>query len=71
MTPNEKIDEWFKYHVPSAADRASYQALRDTARDLAQLIVAVTPVCADQTAALRKLRECLMTANSAIACKGA
>jgi len=69
-TLDEKIDVWFVYHAPTADDLTAYAAIREHARNLAHIIVLFTPSCADQTAALRKLRECVMTANAAIACKG-
>lgn len=63
----EEIDNTFKYHAPKADQPARYEAIREKAKELAELIVASTPKCADQTAAIRKLRECVMTANAAIA----
>jgi hypothetical protein len=38
--------------------------------ELAMTILDNTPVCADQSAAIRHLRECVMTANGAIALNG-
>lgn len=65
-----QIEEWFKYHPPTADQQAKYVALREKARELALLIAEVVPACADRTAAIRKLRESIMTANAAIACGG-
>ena len=62
------IARWFTYHPPTPEQAARYVAIRDAARQLAELIVNATPACADQTTAIRKLRECVMTANAAIAC---
>lgn len=64
------LDNWFTYHQPSADDTKRYQRLRDAARAFADVIVAETPPSADQTAAIRKVREAVMTANAAIACGG-
>lgn len=66
MTQDE-INNMFSYHAPKADQPARYEALRAKAKELATLIVESTPKCADQTAAIRKLRECIMTANAAIA----
>lgn len=66
----EKVEVWFKYHPPSETEIACYEEIRQKARELAFAIVSLTPPSADQTAALRKLRECVATANMAIACKG-
>lgn len=70
LTLIERIGEWFQYHAPTDDQIKSYQRIRDESRRFAYAIVEETPECADQTAALRKLRECVMTANAAIACKG-
>jgi hypothetical protein len=49
----------------------AYEAIRKKARELAETILEVTPMSADQQAALRHVREAVMTANAAIALKGA
>lgn len=63
----EEIDNTFSYHAPKADQPARYEAIRAKAKELAEIIVSSTPKCADQTAAIRKLREAVMTANAAIA----
>lgn len=60
------LDNQFTYHAPTFDQSERLQAIRVKARELAQLIYECTPLCADQTAAVRKLRECVMTANAAI-----
>lgn len=67
---NEQLDNWFSYHAPSSYNLASYQILREEARAFAGKINDLVPESADKTAAIRKLRECVMTANAAIACGG-
>lgn len=66
----ERIEQWFTYHSPTAEQVIRYAAIRDKAKELAVVIAANTPQCADQTAALRTLREAVMTANASIACGG-
>jgi len=66
---NKLIENWFTYHAPTERQQAAYSVIRDTARSLAYVIVENTPPSADQSAALRKLRECVMTAHAAIACE--
>lgn len=61
------IEAAFTYHPPFGTQTERYVAIRDKAKELALLIRESTPMCADQTAAIRKLRECVMTANAAIA----
>jgi hypothetical protein len=72
MTPEmqQKLDNWFSYHKPKDGQPEKYVAIRDAAKVFAEEIVKNTPPSADQTAALRKVREAVMTANAAIACDG-
>lgn len=62
------IENWFTYHTPREDDLAKYSVIRNTAKSLAHVILDNTPPGADQSAAIRLLRECVMTANAAIAC---
>jgi hypothetical protein len=65
-----ELDHVFKYHAPEPEQLAKYQTLRDAAHTFATVILENTPVGADQTAAIRKVREAVMTANAAVAWKG-
>lgn len=71
MATHEVIDNWFTYHPPTEDQRARYESLRENFRMLAKEIVLLTPACPDQTAALRKLRDCSMAVNQTIACNEA
>ena len=62
----ENIEEIFTYHNEEWKNH-HYQDIRKHAKLLAQIILANTPDCADRAAALRKLREAVMTANAAVA----
>ena len=66
----EKLQNWFTYHSPGNEQLAYYLAIREAGLAFARVIVANTPPCADQTAAVRKVREAVMTANQSIACGG-
>jgi hypothetical protein len=66
MTQSE-LDNIFSYHVPKADQPSRYEQIRAAGKALAQAIIDCTPACADQTAAIRKVREAVMTANAAIA----
>ncbi len=69
--PNRQdLENWFTYHAPTPKQQESYVAIREKALELGQVIIDNTPPSADQSAALRKLRECVMTANASIACGG-
>lgn len=76
MDPKEKtdlmnkIDHWFTYHPPTEEQIDQYTNIREAAKRFAQVIAANTPNSADQTVAIRKVREATMVANAAIACKG-
>jgi len=67
----QNVDDVFTYHPPGPGDPERYENIRAHAKALAQVILSETPQCADQQAALRHLREAVMTANAAIALKGA
>ena len=67
----DKIQEMFTYHPPDDAQMLNYAAIRGAAKAMAQIIYDNTPVSADQSAAIRLLRQTVMTANAAIATKGA
>lgn len=62
------IDNWFVHHTPKGNQQERYVSLREQARQFAVSIVALVPPGADRTVAIRKLRECVMTANAGIAC---
>jgi hypothetical protein len=64
------LEHIFKYHAPNGEQLAQYARLREAARRFAVEIVQNSPAGADQTAALRKIREAVMTANAAIALGG-
>ncbi len=66
----EKLPDIFTYHSPKGDQPKKYAMIREKALELAQLIVTETPQSADQTAAIRLLREAIMTANAAIALEG-
>lgn len=62
------LDNWFTYHSPTPDLLPKYQAIRDAGKAFAEVVVANTPASADQTAAIRKIREAVMTANAALSC---
>ena len=66
----DKIEDLFSYHAPEPDQIPKYEAIRAGAKAFAAILVKNTPQSADQTAAVRKLRECVMTANASIALKG-
>lgn len=58
----------FAHHPPTSEDQIRrYQKIRSAGKDLAEVIFQYCPPCADRSAAIRKIREAVMTANAAIA----
>ena len=64
------LENIFTYHAPTTEQLTAYEAIRASAKILAVMICNYVPVGADQTAAIRKLRECVFTANAGIALNG-
>lgn len=71
MNDEDLLNHIFTYHAPEGDQPRQYEALREAAKEFAQCIMDVVPPCADRSAAIRKVREAVMTANAAIALKGA
>lgn len=63
----ENVDSVFSYRPPKPGQPERYQAVRGKAGELAHVILDNVPDCADRSAALRLLREVVMTANAGIA----
>lgn len=66
----EIIAHLFTYHSPNSDTAQRYETVRDAAKHLALVIWKNCPYGADRTAAIRKLREAVMTANAGIANNG-
>lgn len=69
LTPDNQaeLDNLFKYHAPIGDQPKRYVEIREAGKLLAEVIMRNTPRSADQSAALRKVREAVFTANAAIA----
>jgi hypothetical protein len=66
----QNLDDVFSYHAPKEDQPFRYAEIRAAAKVLAEAILEHTPQCADQQAALRHVREAVMTANAAVALEG-
>jgi hypothetical protein len=66
----QRIETLFTYHPPTGDQPQQYESIRAAAKEFANVLLRNTPPSADQTASLRKLRECVMTANASIALNG-
>lgn len=66
----EQLENWFTYHPPKVGQPEKYEAIRAAAHEFAKVVVELTPESADQSVAVRKIREAVYSANAAIACEG-
>lgn len=67
---DNNLTNWFTHHAPDSEQIVQYKTIRDAGLEFARIILANTPSSADQTTAIRKVREAVMTANASIACGG-
>lgn len=66
-----KLETIFTFHDTESAEQVrAYQSIRSAALYFALAICQQTPKGSDQSAAIRKVREAVMTANAAVALKG-
>jgi hypothetical protein len=66
----DTLNDVFRYHAPDAAQVVRYQELREAAKAFARVVLQHCPPSADRSAAVRHVREALMTANASIALGG-
>lgn len=64
----QALQNLFKYHPPLPGQAQKYERLREAAHTFAKVVIQEAPPSADRTAAIRKIRESVMTANASIAC---
>lgn len=62
-----RIERDFTYHPPKPGQLERYQALREKAKEMALLILDLTPASREQSLALTELEYSVMMANAAIA----
>lgn len=64
------LEHLFSYHPPTEGQPEKYVRIRDAAKAYALVVLECTPPSADQSDAIRKIRESVMTANSAVSLDG-
>ena len=69
--PKDAIEELFTYHAPTSEQVEHYQRIRQAAKALARVIDECCPAGPDRSAAVRKVRDAVMTANASIATNNA
>ncbi len=67
---DDLLNDLFTYHKPDEKQIPAYEAIRQQARVLADVIHHCCPPGADRTAAMRQLQDTVMTANRAVALRG-
>jgi hypothetical protein len=67
MDANE-INNRFTYHAPKGDQAARYEAIREAARQFAEVINLHAPESNEKVTALECVQEASMWANAAIAC---
>lgn len=63
-----QCEAWFQYHPPIGNQGERHAEVKKAAGVFARRIIELAPMSADRTAAIRKVREAMMTASAAIAC---
>jgi len=66
----DNASEVVRYHKPTEEQIKAHEALAVAAEAFIVAIFDNTPKCADQTAAIRHVREAKMTASAAVALDG-
>ncbi len=66
LTQAQVVQEYFRVQPHSEDQQTRCKVIREAGNALAQAILVSTKQCADQTAAIRKVREATMTAVQAI-----
>ena len=66
-TPEEQIENNFKYHAANKDQTMKYTMLRNKAKELAYLINDICPNSRERALSLTKLEETSMWANASIA----
>lgn len=65
------IENIFTYHAPEGDQPERYQLIRQSAKQFAYTIHVLCEPGPDRTAAIRHIREAVMTANASIATRNA
>lgn len=60
----------FDHHTPNEDQIVAMERIREAARSFVRVIEENTSSCADRSAAIRKVREAMMTANAAVVLLG-
>ncbi|MCY9513300.1 Acb2/Tad1 domain-containing protein [Paenibacillus apiarius] len=64
---NPVIENNFKYHAPKEGQPAKYNAIREKAKELANVIDELCPNSREKSLAMTNLEQAVMWANAAVA----
>jgi hypothetical protein len=67
MNLQERIENDFTYHAPKGDQTNRYTQLRNAGREVAYLILKLTPESREQSLALTNLEQAIFWANASIA----
>jgi hypothetical protein len=67
---NYIVEQLFTYHPANQFTQPKFETIREAAKYFAKVLFNNVPAGADRTAAIRKLREAVMTANAGISLGG-
>lgn len=63
----DDLSKRFTYHPPKGTQQLRYETIRNTAHELAQMLIEDCPDSRERSLALTKLEEAVMWANASIA----
>ena len=66
-TPQEEIDRRFVYHSPKPGQPEKYEAIRNKAKELAELLITMCPSSRELDVAMTELETAVFWANASIA----
>ncbi|EJW14736.1 DUF7681 family protein [Paenibacillus alvei] len=64
---NPVIENNFKYHAPKEGQPAKYEAIREKAKELANVIEELCPNSREKSLVMTNLEQAMMWANASIA----
>lgn len=67
MDKKQEVERNFTYHPPKPGQQERYVQIREKAKELAFLLLDVTPASREQSLALTHLEDVVYCANAAIA----
>lgn len=66
QSEHDALEEQFEYHRPTDIQLARIASVREAAKNLGRAMLNCVPPGPDRSAAIRKVREAMMTANAGI-----